>query len=369
MKKLLLSSMIATAAFASVANAGSISLDLRADANSTTYSEEVGKADFFKYYIQMGRVDYKNNLNEDTAFRLRYRFAGKSPANISARDSSNGELDLAYVTQKLGDNLMLTAGKYASDVGAFEGGSNGADLYFQSEAYGGTSYINGGDDLTGFGTELYYTGAKLAFTFADQEINIQTANNDLAVGRNVTTGGTTPTSGDQSSTEGFNQNKTMSAIVYKGMYLDKMLAVIASYHFEKISEEREASYVAAGFQFKNESWLASIEYFMNTFKGDVAGTADITDTLSDVVATVKYSMGSFTPIAKISSAEEKIDAGATNKYLSWGVALEYKPVTDAIYRYHVAYNNRTVDSDDTAFDGANVQEVVAGVRILADFLK
>ncbi|MNL35173.1 hypothetical protein D3C87_1571870 [compost metagenome] len=75
---------------------------------------------------------------------------------------------------------------------------------------------------------------------------------------------------------------------------------------------------------------------------------------------------------KVVASEEKIDGGNTNKYMSAGAAVEFKPVQDSIYRYHAAYNYRTMTSDDEeggALDGGNVQEVIVGMRILADFLK
>jgi hypothetical protein len=371
MKKILLAAL-ATTAVAGVAHAGTINLDLRGDMNGSNFSDEANRPDYYKYYIQTGRLDYKNQLNDETGFRLRWRFAGKDQTTVTKRDSTNQTLDFAYVTQKLGTNLLLTIGKFGADIGAYEGAANGADLYFLSEAYGGTSYIKpptGEDSLTGFGTELYYTGAKLSFQFADQEINIQTANSDTAVGRNVAAANNGDMNDVTSGSSQFAQNKTLSALVYKGAFIDKMLGVMASYHYENLSEEKKANYLAAGVQFKSESWLASLEYMLNTYDDQVA-TVDVTDKLESWVANFRYTFGdSWTPLVKVVASKETIDNGPTNKFLDFGVALEYKPAKDSIYRYHVAYNNRTLDSDKDSIDGANLQEIILGVRIYSDFVK
>lgn len=377
MKKFLLASFVTTASVAT-ANAGSISLDMRADYLSQTYNADAIAAgpstvDNNKFYLQTGRVDFQGKLNDETSYRLRWRFAGKDHATLQKRDNTFQDVDYAYISNKLNDMMTLTFGKFGGDIGGFEGANSGADMYFTSEAYNGTSYLggfsaSGPKTLTGFTNLLYYSGAKLAFTFADQEINIQGANVDTNNGRLAAAN-----SGDHTNAAGkFDQNQALYAISYKGKFADNW-TIRASYHTMKtepaVGLEGKIDYMALGGQFQNESWLVQLDYLMNTYKETNAAETG-TDTLSSIVATGKWMfMDNWTAVLKLAYSMEKFDdtTSADNKYTSGGLAFEYKPKKDDMYRYHIAYNNRTM-APDTGSD-RNLQEVVVGTRILADFLK
>ncbi|MFM6928337.1 MAG: porin [Bdellovibrio sp.] len=382
MKKFLLASFVTTAAVAT-ANAGSISLDMRADYLSQTYNSDAIAAgpstvDNNKFYLQTGRVDFQGKLNDETSYRLRWRFAGKDQATLQKRDNTFQDVDYAFIANKLNDFMTLTIGKFGGDIGGFEGANSGAEMYFTSEAYNGTSYLGGfaataPKSLTGFTNLLYYSGAKLAFTFADQEINIQGANVDTSNGR----GASFATSGGDHTTTGvttgkFDQNQALYAISYKGKFADNW-QVRASYHTMKtepaVGLDGKIDYMAVGGQFQNESWLVQLDYLMNTYKETNAAETG-TDTLSSIVATGKWMFhDNWTGILKVAYSMEKFDdaTSADNKYTSEGLAFEYKPKKDDMYRYHVAYNNRTMAPDQGS--DRNLQEVIVGTRIMADFLK
>ena len=370
MKKLVLfSSIIAASA---TAQAGSLSLDLRADMNSTNYNEkaELGNAgisddtsDFTKFYIQTGRLDYKGKLNDDTSFRLRWRFAGKDQGAMSKRDSANSTLDYAYVDHKISDMFSITAGKISGAVGAFEGSTSGADMYFTSEAYNGTSFLNSGTRLVGFTNNLYTTGVQGTFSMAGQDLMVQSTNSDNSIGRSSSVG-----NGDVLENSKLSQNKTMTGVIYKGAFLEKTLNVILSNHFQNFNSDTKTDLTAFGLQYKTEELTAMVEYFVNKYKS-LSGTSTLNDQLTSTVVTVKYTLGQWTPVLKFSSSEEKLD-GTTevkNKYTSYGAAVEFKPKAEDNFRYHIAYNSRTMKPDGS--DDKSMQEVMVGMKILADFLK
>ena len=68
-------------------------------------------------------------------------------------------------------------------------------------------------------------------------------------------------------------------------------------------------------------------------------------------------------------SEEKIEVGsnAKNRFNGAGVVFEYKPIADTNFRYHFAYSGTNMETEGGKT--INKQEVVAGVRLLADFLK
>ncbi|MBO9667189.1 MAG: hypothetical protein J7501_10295 [Bdellovibrio sp.] len=386
MKKFLLAALATTAAV-TTAHAGSVSLDLRADYQGQTFDSAAIDAgagpDNSKFYLQTGRLDFQGKLNDETDYRLRWRFAGKDQATLQKRDNTFQDVDFAYVSNKMADGMLkLTIGKFGADIGGFEGANSGADMYFTSEAYNGTSYLggyynNGSDEtgrasLSGFTRILYYTGAKLAFTFADQEINIQGANIDTLNGR-TQTGNTLGTpSGDHLDGTALDQNTALYAIAYKGKFGDNWQAR-ASYHMMKTEPaaglDGTVQYIAVGGQFQSEAWLIQLDYLMNSYKETIPAETG-TDTLTSIVASAKWSFtDNWAAILKAAYSIEKFDdaTSAENKYMSEGLAMEYKPKKDDVFRYHVAYNFRTMSPD--AGGDRNLQEFVVGTRILADFLK
>ncbi|MGE5085517.1 MAG: hypothetical protein ACM3MG_04400 [Bacillota bacterium] len=381
MRKFLLVSLVATATVAT-ANAGSINLDLRADYLSQTFNSDAIRGgsgvDSNKFYLQTGRADFQGKLNEDTNYRLRWRFAGKDQATLQKRDNTFQDIDYAYVANKMADSLLtLTIGKFGADIGGFEGNNSGAEMYFTSEAYSGTSYLGGyaaggaPKTLTGFTNLLYYTGAKLAFNFADQEINLQASNVDTNNGR-IAAANAGDHTVDGTNTGKLNQNQALYAIAWKGKFGDNW-QVRASYHTMKtepaVGLDGKIDYIALGGQFQNESWLIQLDYLMNTYK-ETSSAETGTDNLSSLVASGKWMFDdNWAAILKLTYSMEKFDdsTSADNKYTSGGVAFEYKPKKEDTFRYHIAYNNRTMNPDQGS--DRNLQEVVVGTRILTDFLK
>jgi len=335
MKKLIVMlSLVSSSAFA-----GSISLDARVDSDSANYNTANGNKNYSKFYLQTGRVDFKGKATEELSYRLRLRF-NKTQAAVSTRDSLNDNVDYAAITHKMGD-YSLTAGKFDIMTNGFEGATAGSDMYLTSAAYGALT--------------RYATGANAAYVMGDHTFNLMAVNNkaDTASG----------------------QTRNMYGLVYKGTFMEKALNVIASYHMlstpytENSSvNNHNDSFATVGVQYKSTGWSTSLDYNMITAV-DTA-TAGKKDTTDSIVLNGSYDVNEMSAVkAKIESSTEKDGAAndAKTTTLGYGLAYEIKPIKDADFRYHVAYTNKDVKPETG--DTKTESHIIAGVKIVADFLK
>ncbi len=362
---------------------GSLNLDFRADMLSQTYNDaaEYGIANTappavapdlqnYRFVMQTARLDYKGTMGDTISYRARLRFATRPQGAMEVRDNSNPTVDMAYATHKMSDMIKLTVGKFAIENGGFEGTTAGADLYLTSESYGGTGSVlgsTGGVGFKGYSNQFYQTGARVAFTFDTHEVALMATNLDLNAGRSGAGATTNATAG--SST----QNKSMLGLVYKGSMMDKTLSLIASYHGQTVREDVKNDWIAAGVQWNSNPVLAQLDYNIanNSF---LTGTTTFKDQLTSIVGKVVYSVDENLGVGvKVVASEEKLDAATAvkNKYMSYGLQAEYKPVAADMYRYHIALNSREMTPDtNLAFnDKRSLQEIIVGMRINGDFLK
>ncbi len=351
---------------------GSLNLDLRTDMTSQSYNDAAkaaGGVSNYRFNLQTARLDYKGTLNESVTYRVRARIAGKDQGLVDKRDSTNPTLDYAYATHKMSDTFKLTVGKLSSEIGGFEAVMPGADNYYNSEAFAGTSYLgktaaSGNANLAGFANLQYLTGAKLTTTFDTQELSLIVTDLDTRVGRNTSSG-----SGDVLENGKTAQNKSLLGLSYRGTFLDKQYSTYASYHAETLAEDISAEFIGAGVQWNSNPFMVQLEYLANNSQF-LLGTTVLKDTLSSVQLRTGYNIDEQTVIGlRATASEEKIDAATAvkNKYTTVGASVEFKPKAEDVYRYHFAYNARTVKTETG--DDRNLNEVIVGMRINADFLK
>lgn len=394
MKRMIMGTL-AVAAFATTAQAGSLSADFRVDYDSTSYNDNATAAGLLgnsKFRLQTGRVDYKGQLNEDVTFRVRLRFDKPKSTTMQSRDNVDSAVDFANIANKFSDSFTLTIGKMATGMGGFEGNTAGPEMYLTSAAYNGTAVLGGskgsGSAMGLKGILLYATGVQAGFTLADsQQIYLQIFNEEGGLGTGFTTaasGGAAANGDDASGADlagkpAYAQQNSMFGFVYRGGFMEKSLNLIASYHTEHVgNKDNKADLASVGVEYSMSGFTGQLDYIMNRFQ--LAGaTSTPKQSLDSAVLTLKYKMDRLTPIFKASFSNEKLADGTVagvsgdvkNKYTDLGVALEYTPKDDQMFRYHIAYNNRTMDPDSVLAANGNrsSNEIIVGTRILADFLK
>lgn len=359
MKKFLIATL--TTAVATSAQAGSLSLDLRADYNSTTYNKEAGKPDSTKYLFKVGRLDYQGKVTDDLSFRVRIAFNKDGTKLTDSPDSAQTAVEYASLSHKMSDMFTLTVGKFNTEFGGFEGAISGADRYLASEFYTRTAPTSAATAATGklstfnLGTDdlLYATGVKGSFTFEGQQIHLMATNestNETAAGPRST------------------QNSSMMGLAWKGAFVEKALNFMVSYHtMAGPVKDDKHQFMAAGVMWNSSPIMVSADYLVSEFKQDASGAKD---TMTSIVAKLAYTgWEQWTPRLEYTSSEGKQEIAdvVTNKFTGMGAVLEFKPYNDQTFRYHLAYNNIT-EKPHTG-DDYKKDEVVVGARLLADFLK
>jgi hypothetical protein len=373
MKKFFLAALATTTAV-SAAHAGSLNFDARADYDSSTYTDS-NLNDTNKFYFKTIRLDYQGKVNDDLSFRLRGAYNKDATTTAGAGDNSVTALEFAYIQHKMGD-FTLQAGKIGSEYGTFESQTSGADLYLTSQAYTKTGAWTptgataGSNALVGryLSTTnlLYVTGAKLAWNMtADQNLSLVAFKTPTPTALSAAAPASAATA----------TGAAMEGLIYKGAFMDKSLKVMASYHMGggvNSADKYELASAGVNWTFL-PGWNGEVDYTTSSFKADVGGAKD---QISSIIAKFAYTgWEQWTPRLEFVSSEEKVETqgtasnNGTNKFMGYGAVVEYKPIADTNFRYHLAYSNITESPLQAGSKDAKVDQVTIGARLNADFLK
>ena len=385
MKNFLLLAIAAAAIQAQAA--GSVNFDMRTDLLSQKYNDAavaggVAGTDNYSFRLQTARIDYKGSLNEKTSFRARARLAGKDQGAMEKRDNSNITLDHASGTYKFSDMIQLTMGKTSSDIGGFEGNSAGPELYYTSETYSGGGFLGTSQagapadklKLSGYQNLIYATGAKLGFIIdSSNTISLMAFDLDANTGRGrVVLPGTSASDQLQGTT--LSQNKSLLGISYFGNFMDKTLAVIASYHAQTIGDngDTNSNFTDLSLGYTVGAFVIQADYNINTYNS-ILGAFKPKDTLTSTNVRLVYNIDpSLALQVKASTSQENFDTttvvSSSNKYTGYGAALEWRPKAEDVFRYHAAYQARN-ETPDNGGDSRQLAEFIVGMRINGDFLK
>ncbi|MCA6381046.1 MAG: hypothetical protein IM610_15020 [Cytophagales bacterium] len=361
-KTLIISGLLA----ASSAQAGSLNLDLRFDYTSTAYND-VGKnsstnplPDNERWYAQTAKLDFQNKMSDELDYRVRLNFPSAAVASGTSnqrRDGLNSFVEFLYATHKMG-NLSFTVGKFASEIGGWEGNTTTADQYTYSEAFDDNfTNLKTTNSATALGNRVlrYYAGGRLGYKTEFGDFSFHAANN-----RSDLTDSSTPQS-DLRQTQGW------MAAVYKGSFAEKMFQPLLSYH--KVSEGKDAdyTYMAAGLRTVIDATTVDLDYLQNTWDG----TGTDKDTLTSISVAVAHKINDqYAARLKTASSDKKDEGGASelkHKAMTYGLGLEYKPMADQNFRYHLGYAMTEWKPDGA--DKITRTEMTFGIRMLHDFLK
>lgn len=349
MKKVI--AALAATTVAATAHAGSLNLDMRFDYTNKVYNNKAkaaGKKGDSNFGMQTGRIDYSGKLSENLTFRTRLRF-NEAVTKDDKNDNLGKHVDYAYVATKVGENTKMTLGKFNSDIGATEGMTSGADLYMKSMAYEGAKALNTDANAIGYSDYIYVTGVKLTQKMGDHEVSVA---------------GFNPITADQVGTTGEGNSRFGAGVTAKGGFMDKALTYSAAYHSVANTGDAKKDFMAVGVVYNAMMMKFGLDYAANTYT-EASKDKHVT---SSVVGTFAYTgIENMTPMLKLVQNEFKPDTD--DKITGTGVSgvLEYAPSKEEPFRYHIAYNNFSEKLGSASAKTLN--EMVAGIRINADFLK
>lgn len=328
------------------AQAGSVNFDFRFDSDSSSFNNAAkssGSKGSTNYIVKSGRVDFKGKINEELAYRLRWRFDKDSEVTPNKTDGLTKQVDYAFISHKLEDNLALTLGKFGSELGGFEGNTAAPDIYLQSQFYKSlaTSYI-------------YVTGAKLAYNLGDHELALLLIN--------------------QSETTTTEQSKSSYGFTYKGAFMEKTLSALLSYLTDEKQSlqapdlKKTVGISSVGMKYDPKPYFVSFDYLIFDQKNQ--GAANEKNATNSMVAEFGYDLDGIIPKIKYDMSENKVDNGTTTtktKYDGVALGVEYKPIAQENFRYHLMVTQLTTkpETGDSLFE----QHFIVGTRISADFLK
>ena len=316
------------------------------------------------FNLQTLKLDGKGNINEATSYRLKF-ILNKSSVKETKRESANDWVEMAYLSNKLSDRFAITAGKFNSEIGGWEGNTPRIDLYMVS---GGFSQING---------LRYHTGLKFAYNCEDENsLSLQVANQEA----DSTAGGTTATSGSQ-----IDQNRSVYGVVYKGKFFEKSLLPILSYFVSPLStgnngnpgsagnvtattDSSKNTYTNAGLRYLKDSWQADLDYGLISKKEVSSSTTD--EDWTNMALKIGYKIQTLTPALKWFSTDQNAKTSTSSVKTKWDgteISLDYMPVAEQNLRYHLAYN--MVNKKPATADTQITTQIFVGLSMYADILK
>lgn len=343
-----------------------ITYDFRFDLQSKDYDEDTNKAgteDFMRFHLERGRLDFQGKLNDDVSYRLRLRFnqpaAGKVDAatnqpTANERDQLGTWVDHASVTQKIYEFGTITLGKFASDIGGYEGAA-AADRYIFSAAYA----PNTAAGITASEDFQFYTGVKIGAAAMDHDVALHFANAE-------------PT--DHKVGGKFAQNKPSVGLVWKGNFMDGVFLPLYAYHqvpgAPGAATNGKLAFLSLGNRFQLDDLQVDFDLLRNTYQDDTPG-ARITN--QGIASSFGYKLGSLTPKLQldqtnIASVTATGGAETRTKQTSTALAVEFVPDLKDRFRYHAAIASTTIAVDGAA-KSQKISELILGARLLGDFLK
>lgn len=352
MKKLLV--LAAAVAATGVANA-KVTGDLRVDYNRlTTKAEPADAVTLSRYSVQTADMAYTGAVAPGVTFNTKLLVQG-----------STAGVDYAYIGKTLMDGLTLRAGIIGTSDGGIEDSYAGVDQYAYTHI---NSLVLGNAG-----------GLGLDYVMGDHSVSLENFNNK-------------GNASNISNTTGTDYNGTFTGIVYKGAFLDKMIKPHVSYYTGSaegievkdvtgnsfgtaLLGKRGSAYTAAavGAQFAVGMGVGiDAEYRTVTMDKLLTANTTANDKYTETGFTVAAAMreGMFQPQVKYGTSEGKYDDGSTapkNTYTTMAVGVEIVPKKEEALRYHVAYASK--EQKPESGNKTTVTQVVAGIKISADFLK
>lgn len=336
-----------------VVRAGNINFDFRYESDSSSYNTAAKAASASNVSatnlkMKTGRVDFKGKVNEDLSYRLRWRFDKDygTSSNMTSNNKTDGftnHVDYAYLAHKLLPELTMTLGKFGSEIGGFEGNTPASDIYLQSQVYAKI--------LPSF---IYVSGGKLSYNLGQHDMSLLVLN--------------------QSETNTAEQSKLTYGLTYKAQFLEnKEMTLLLSYlNDEKQSLTDDAKKMTGvtsiGIKYEPKPYYLSIDYLIFEQKNQTV--KDNKDNWNSIVADFGYDFDGIQPKFKYEISQYKAETAGvstTTKYDGVTLGLEYKPIHQENFRYHMMVTQLT--TKPAAGDSLFEQHFIVGTKITADFLK
>lgn len=331
--------LVAVAMVSASAFAGG-KLTVRSDyKNSMKYTNNAGTdvAGTSLFEAHTALMDFDGKVGEAT-------FKGQIDLK-TLNSGAAGSLGYLYMTKGMG-NWAFSAGLIEAAVGGYEAGRIlAADSYFSSlvGANDGTAKTLGNN-----------SGAEAAYTMGDHRLAFQVTNQGAAAGGS--------------------QTRHDMIFNYTGSLMDKMMGLNIGYAAGSKgtgATEANITNMNLGVTLALGVVDLTVDYLANNTKGLATGSK--ADMSNSIVLEARKSMGTWTPVFKYETSENKVSEDAANaasfKRSAMSLAGEFVPEGSQNFRYHVAYNSTT---DKYGYAGAKDEaktNILAGFKYSGDLWK
>ncbi|MBT4761769.1 MAG: hypothetical protein HOO06_08750 [Bdellovibrionaceae bacterium] len=313
-----------------------------------TPEDQTGEEQDSIFKVHYARLNFKGNLNNSLAYRLRFRL---NKDGLAVKDDGlDGSVDYAWIEHAVGSG-KIRLGKQANEVCAYEQKWGSYRRYHMSAA------CAAGDRFK------YNVGVSYSHKIGAAKLGLGIGNR----------------------TNSFDTKETgmATSLWYEGKYFDGLLQPRLTYstfsHSEQvdaagdvIADEASGSDTNIGFGLRMESnnILGELEYVSFTDANlTVAGGDD--STTSSINLNLRYTAGAFTPFFKFETSQAATDtdsvyindasgAGAAAHDAKSGMSLgfEYKPWSDSDFEYFVYHQQDTYSDSTTGSAVVDVKDTV-----------
>jgi len=298
------------------------------------------------------RLNMMGNINDNLAYRFRYRFinAAASPistnstaANRTIREVKTTELDYLYVDHK-NEYFTTRFGKQNwVDAAGRETFASGTDVFLASGVASGYKAAFGSD---------YRYGVSFIGKLAETNIitlALSNPNQDMS---------DAPATGDSSNNTGL----AMGAY-YNGQFFDKAFQPTLGYTVAKQNgnldaatptKEADFTVMSAGFRSEFAGLTLDADYKILDRESTLTAATGNASSTKSVYSMLSYAMGEFTPIAYY--INDRFTGNAANsgfKRDAFAAGVYWKPFQDVNFRYHLMYTNDVKKFDTSSAASAS----------------
>ena len=353
------------ATLASLASAApQISLQMRTDYRFDFRNEaDSTLTDNSGFDLQYARLDLNGSSDLGLKYRMRLRFDfpsqavdaqsalskdGKSvttKATVVAKDTLRGYsdyVDYAYVKQSLPMGFSVTAGKFFSGRGGYEGATSSADMYTTTLVYSKTT--------AAFQSVL---GVQPTWEGLGQTVSLTVANSGVAW--------TSDLSGNKNV-----QHFLLVGGLWQGTFLGGLVQPHLSYFFRPTKSTTDGQHLATvGVKSKVDIVTTELEWKSLT---DTANTKGDNAFMHSTSLLAKLDFGMFRPQLKVFYDNQAVlDEKKSLERVGISPVLEVAPFEKTNLRWHVGYTY--LDEIPNGKDDRNWSRVFAGVAMNLDILK
>jgi len=280
------------------------------------------------FNMKNNRFMFAGDINDELTYAMIVQASG-SFGTANTIDGTTGSLVKMSLTQKFSDMFSATFGKHYGVHGGYEHDASPQDLYLTSLAYG---------DL-----DFWVVGASLKAKMKNHTFRFMLNNADR----------------DTDSAGNASQKNVSYAVNWHGNFAGMIMPRLG-FHTRPKADGKKQTALTSALRFDMKSFFGEVEYYAVTKENETTVNKD--DENTSLIAKFQLQGDNFRPFVKYFMDEQKVTGTKTLERTGLVAALQYYPVKDQNFRYHLVYTSLDTDFVSAATKDTTVNTITLGLK-------